>query len=173
MLVVDLQCELAHQFEGWFASSDELNAQRALGLLACPVCGSHEVARLPSAPHLKGLGSKAVEDAREAEACTVAPTPASPAVASPRSSLSDDDAESLKAFQALYLSAVRHVVEHTEDVGERFADEVRSMHHGDAPERAIRGQTSPEDKQALREEGIEVLSLPLPEGLKGIKGPLH
>jgi hypothetical protein len=66
-----------------------------------------------------------------------------------------------------YLQAVRHIVQHTEDVGERFADEVRSMHHGDAPERAIRGQASPQEKQALREEGIDVLSLPIPEGLDG------
>ena len=73
----------------------------------------------------------------------------------------------LQALQAAYLQLVRHVVTHTEDVGERFADEARSIHHGEAPERAIRGQTSPEEREALREEGIEVLSLPIPDGLKG------
>ena len=83
----------------------------------------------------------------------------------------DDAAQSaeaaLQALQAAYLQVVRHVVTHTEDVGERFADEARSIHHGEAPERAIRGQTSPEEREALREEGIEVMSLPIPEGLKG------
>lgn len=74
--------------------------------------------------------------------------------------------EAMAALQAFYLKAVRHVVANTEDVGERFADEARSMHHGDAPERAIRGQASEEDKQALREEGIDFLSMPIPDHLK-------
>lgn len=72
----------------------------------------------------------------------------------------------MAALQAFYLKAVRHVVANTEDVGERFADEARSMHHGDAPERAIRGQASEKDKQALREEGIDFLSMPIPDHLK-------
>ena len=48
----------------------------------------------------------------------------------------------------------------TEDVGERFADEARAMHSGDADQRNIRGSTSPEVAQELIEEGIDVMALP-------------
>jgi hypothetical protein len=58
------------------------------------------------------------------------------------------------------LKAVRHVLAHTEDVGERFADEVRAMHQGEIDQRSIRGRTSPEEALALIEEGIEVMPLP-------------
>jgi len=67
----------------------------------------------------------------------------------------------------MYLQAVRHVLANTEDVGDRFADEVRGMHHGDLPERAVRGQATAQEREALQDEGIDVLSLPLPDGIKG------
>jgi hypothetical protein len=55
----------------------------------------------------------------------------------------------------------------TEDVGERFPEEARRIHYGEAEARGIRGKASAEDAQALREEGIEVVSLPMPAALKG------
>jgi len=71
--------------------------------------------------------------------------------------------EALKAIQKRWLEAARKVIEHTEDVGDKFADEARKMHHGDAPERGIRGQASDEEREALKEEGIDVMSMPLPK----------
>jgi hypothetical protein len=62
---------------------------------------------------------------------------------------------------------VRQVMAHTEDVGERFAEEARRMHYGEADERAIRGQATLEQTEELLDEGIAVLPLPLPDGLKG------
>lgn len=170
MLVVDLHCSHGHHFEGWFASSDDLASQKARGLLSCPVCGDHEVTRRPSAPHLNTSGLKerlpsvvgAEQPARE-QAGSVGAGARRPV----HESLPAEAQEAMAALQALYLKAVRHVVEQTEDVGPRFAQEARSIHHGDAPERAIRGQATEEEKQALREEGIDILSMPIPEGFDG------
>jgi hypothetical protein len=58
-------------------------------------------------------------------------------------------------------------METTEDVGERFVEEARRIHYGEVEERGIRGRASREDADALREEGIEVMALPLPDALKG------
>jgi hypothetical protein len=55
----------------------------------------------------------------------------------------------------------------TEDVGDRFPEEARRIHYGEAQERGIRGQATREDADALREEGIEVVSVAVPEPLKG------
>ena len=70
-------------------------------------------------------------------------------------------------MHALWLKAVRHVIEHTDDVGDRFAAEARRIHYGETETRGIRGQATPEEREALRDEGIEVMALPLPAALKG------
>jgi hypothetical protein len=174
MLVVDLHCAHGHHFEGWFASADDLAAQKHRGLLSCPVCGDHDVIRRPSAPHLNTSGLKERSPAGvrgpvqptspgAAPTCAVAPAGARPVHDSPPA----EAQEAMAALQALYLKAVRHVVENTEDVGERFVEEVRSIHHGDAPERAIRGQATAEERAELADEGIDILSMALPDALRG------
>lgn len=168
MLVVDLQCEHGHVFEGWFASAEDLASQQARKLLSCPVCGHMEIVRRPAASRLNvsSLKSPVVEpDARAAEGerhAAVAPHAAG-VVQGPAGA----DVSPEQALQALYWQAVRHVVANTEDVGDRFAEAVRDMHRGDAPQRPVRGQADREEVAELLDEGIEVLPLPIPDGLKG------
>lgn len=61
---------------------------------------------------------------------------------------------------ALYRQLVRAIASSSEDVGASFADEARKIHYNEAPERPIRGQASPDECEALRDEGIHVLHLP-------------
>ena len=143
MKVLNLRCPNDHRFEGWFASSDDFESQQGRGLVGCPVCGDTEVSRLPSAPRLN------VSGAREE-------VPASP----------PQDATEAQ-LQGAWLRAMRHMVENTEDVGERFPEEARRIHYGEVEERGIRGRASREDADALREEGIEVMAVPVPPALKG------
>jgi hypothetical protein len=49
----------------------------------------------------------------------------------------------------------------SEDVGSGFAEEARKIHYKESPERSIWGQTTSDEAESLREEGIEVLSLPV------------
>jgi len=148
MKVLNLQCAQGHGFEGWFASEDAFQGQLAGGLVECPLCGTREVAKLPSAPRLN-LGARPDR--------LPAPEPERQEVASlPDASL-----------QAAWLKMVRQVMAETEDVGERFAEEARRIHYGETEERGIRGQASPEETEALLEEGIGVLPLPIPKALKG------
>jgi hypothetical protein len=140
MKVLDLQCSAHHQFEGWFASEDDFQGQLGRGLVECPMCGDQAIAKKPSAPRLN-LGAAA---------------PARQEV------MTAPDAK----LQAAWLKMVRHVMANTEDVGERFAEEARKIHYGESEERGIRGQATPEQTQALLEEGVEVLPLPIPKSLK-------
>lgn len=71
-----------------------------------------------------------------------------------------------RALQARAMRALREVLEKTENVGERFAEEARRIHYNEAPARSIRGVTTPEDARSLVEEGIEVMPLPIPAALK-------
>ena len=143
MKVLNLRCANGHGFEGWFASDDDFMDQNGRGLIECPLCSDRVVTRLPSAPRLNLSG------ARE---------PAAPAPAKEGAAVD---------LQAAWLQAVQHMLANTEDVGERFADEARRIHYGETAHRGIRGEASPEERQALTEEGIEVLSIPVPRALKG------
>jgi hypothetical protein len=157
MKVLDLQCGQQHVFEGWFASEEDFVSQLDRGLLSCPVCGDLRVQKMLSAPRLNLRGGRN-EPAASAPASPASPAPVqggervrrSAAVAGP----------SVAAFQAQLLQAMRQVVASAEDVGERFADQARAMHHGEIESRNIRGRTSADVAMELVEEGIEVLPLP-------------
>ena len=141
MKVLNLRCENDHRFEGWFASEEDFVAQGERGLVQCPVCADGKVTRLPSAPRLN------VSNLRD-----------SAPVAVP---------DARHALQTKWLRAVHHMLATTEDVGERFPEEARRIHYGETEERGIRGQASPEAADALREEGIDVVAVPVPAALKG------
>ena len=147
MKVLDLQCAHLHSFEGWFASEDDFQDQLARGLLTCPVCNDKQVVKLLSAPRLN-LGA--------------AVAPASTAAVAGEHAVA-----ATQAAQAAWLQIARRLAQDTEDVGERFAEVARQMHYGEAAERGIRGKTTPEEAEALLDEGIPVLPLFLPESLKG------
>ncbi len=147
MKVLNLRCGNDHRFEGWFASDDDFASQGERGLMACPICSDQAITRLPSAPRVNLLGRG--DDARSA-ASVEAVLPAQ-----------------AEKQQAQWLRAVREMLASTEDVGERFVEEARRIHYGEAEQRGIRGQASREDAASLRDEGIEVLSVALPEAVKG------
>jgi hypothetical protein len=169
MKVLNLRCDAGHGFEGWFASENDYQSQTERGLLSCPLCGAAGVVRLPSAPRLNLSGAQAPRDVPAAVPAAQAPSPARAGGVAPvpaqRASVTPHP-----AAEALWLAAVQQVMANTEDVGAQFAEEARRIHYGEAEERGIRGQTTPEQAQALHEEGIEVVSLPVPPGLKG---PAH
>lgn len=161
MKVLDLQCSQGHVFEGWFASHEDYASQRERGLLTCPVCEDAQVRKMLSAPRLN-LGHSASVQAPSENAVQ----PAATALANPEAAVQALAQMSPQQIQAAMLKMVRHVMANTEDVGSRFAEEARKIHHGEAEERNIRGQASREETEALLDEGIDILPLPVPAGLK-------
>jgi hypothetical protein len=143
MKVLNLRCANGHGFEGWFASEDDFLDQNGRSLIECPLCSDRVVTRLPSAPRLNLSGVR---------------EPASSAATAPPAEAD---------LQALWMKAMRHAIENTDDVGERFAEEARRIHYGEVEARGIRGQATPDEREALHDEGIEVMSLPIPAALKG------
>ncbi len=62
----------------------------------------------------------------------------------------------------LLANLIDKVIETTEDVGRAFPEEARKIHYKEAPERHIRGNASSKEVDALREEGIDVVAIPIP-----------
>lgn len=144
--VYDLQCDQGHVFEGWFGSEDNYESQRTRGLLTCPICDSRQVSKKLSAPRLN------ISHIRRDVAAS-APTKEGSSVAAPGQA-------QLMQLQAQVMRQIRQMVRGAENVGERFASEARRMHEGEVTERAIRGTATPEEKEALLSEGIDIMPIP-------------
>jgi len=152
MKVYNLACPLDHRFEGWFASEEDCLAQQDKGMLACPVCDSTDISRMPSAPHIAKSSSTELtvskSDAGNLSGGVVA--------------LTSSDHSHLEAqVQAAFLKGMLELMGRSEDVGNSFAEEARKIHYKESPERSIRGQTTLDEAESLREEGIDVLAMPM------------
>ncbi|HQY09173.1 MAG: DUF1178 family protein [Burkholderiales bacterium] len=171
MKVFNLRCEQGHGFEGWFASEGDYQAQTQRGLLQCPVCNSARVDRLPSAPRLN-LGERrsqapSMPAPGSSSSTRAGGRPEQPGREVGSGEVTAANTSVVAALEAQYLQVVRQVLANTEDVGARFTEEVRRIHYGETEHRNIRGQADAQQREALREEGIEVVALPIPESLKG------
>jgi len=164
-----LVCEHGHGFEGWFRNSDDFDAQRENGRVSCPACGTPKVAKRLMAPAVSTARGK--ENRQRPPEKEVADASA-PAGGSPQPVAAADTTAQKQALLPLeaqrqeVAAALRmlhaHVTAHAENVGSKFADEARKIHKGETEERAIYGQTTPEDAEALLDEGIAIVPLPSP-----------
>lgn len=159
MKVLDLHCGGGHAFEGWFGSEDDFQSQLGRGLVECPMCGDRQITKMLSAPRLN-LGHSRVE-VQPAGATRTLPANAETAM---RASTGPDRSGELAQMRSAWWRAARAAIQNTEDVGSRFAEEARRIHHGEAEDRGIRGQASGEEVRQLVEEGVPVL--PVPDALK-------
>ena len=137
MKIFDLQCGAGHRFEGWFASADEFAVQQSQGLVGCPSCGGHEVARVPSATRFNTGASRPAEKAEAGQ-------------------------DPMAVAQKLYSRLLDEILTRSEDVGTAFPEEARRIYYQEAPARMIRGQASDDEHDALVDEGIPVARLPVP-----------
>ncbi len=132
MIRYALACAAGHEFEGWFGSSADYDAQAAEGRVACPLCDTREVRKQIMAPALAGrVGRDRALDPKAREVMTEA------------------------------MARIRRHVEETFDyVGEGFAREARAIHEGRSEERPIYGEASPGEVKALVADGVPIAPLP-------------
>ena len=133
MIVYDLKCAEGHGFEAWFRDSEAFEIQAAAGEVSCPLCGATQVEKALMAPNL-GRGKTRAPESRKAE----------PA------------AEARRAL----LTLRRQVEANCDYVGERFPEEARRIHYGETDPRGIYGETTSEEAEALKDEGVEVRRIP-------------
>ncbi len=152
MIHYALRCIDGHAFDGWFRSSADFDAQQSRGLVACPHCGTASVEKMLMAPAIKVSQEKGRAPASGTEnqppAQSVGLVPEGP------------QAQMMRQMAEM----VRQIKTEATDVGDRFAEEARRIHYGEAEERKIYGSARTEDVKALLEDGVPVLPIPdLPE----------
>ena len=151
MIVYDLECENSHSFEGWFGSAGEFDDQLARKILCCPMCNSGNVVRRPSAAYVNTGTTRGMREPEPQQQVQPAKQNVPQQVAN--------------VPPEIVAKMIEHIVKNTEDVGKQFPEEARKIYYDEAPARHIRGTASPREVAELRDEGIEVVSLPVPPHL--------
>lgn len=182
MIKYRIQCGAGHAEDIWFRSSESCDAQLAQGLVSCPVCGDTQLHKALMAPRIVE-GGATVGQTGDRVATEVPPTPPSPTLgpaphpagerraaleppqepgAGARSSAgAPPGMAALHRAVETQLRMLRAKVEaDAEHVGKRFAQEARAIHEGEAEDRWIYGECSPEEAEALQEDGVAVSAIP-------------
>ncbi len=135
MIIYDLECGNQHRFEGWFKNANEFTEQQQTGMLICPICGSEEIRKIPSASHIaKGHSETAV----------------------PKQNVVKANKQAHQALQMVH----DFINKNFDDVGNNFASEAKKIHNGEVSERNIRGTATANEVKELKEEGILTVKLP-------------
>lgn len=153
MICYQLCCANDHHFEGWYRDSAAFAQLQQKGLLGCPHCGVSDVRQALMAPAITKGRSGEKQPARPADNQPVSQETDQNVVPVQRAPLSD---QMIVAFQK-----IRQTVEQNcENMGDRFAKEAVRIHHGEAEERGIYGTATEKEQNMLREEGVDVLTVP-------------
>ena len=134
MIKYNLKCHNNHEFESWFSNSEEFDKLKKKKLLECIYCSSKKIGKSIMAPMVSGTKIQEVK-----------PNPLS-------SNLSVNKKELLK---------IREFVEKNfEFVGDKLSQKVREVYYDKKTKKSIYGTATPEEREELKEEGIELLSIP-------------
>jgi len=132
MIIYDLRCTHEHRFEGWFKAAEDFSQQNENGLLRCPVCGTSEVTKLPTASRINRHSSSQRTSDKP---------PATP--------------------EQSFLEKIHEYVDaNFVDVGARFPEQARRIHYGEVEPVPICGIATTNEVNELHKEGVDIMALP-------------
>ena len=131
MIKYNLICKCKTTFESWFSSSDEFDLLKKKKLIKCIYCNSSSVKKTVMAPR---LGKKTNQILK-------------------KNKFDTNIKKQLLAFR-------KYIEKNCQDVGEKFPQEARSIHYDKKTTKGIYGKATPEEASELKEEGIEVATIP-------------
>ena len=133
MIKYNLKCKNKHEFESWFSNSKEFEKLRTKKMIECIYCKSKVIEKSIMSPLVLNKEEKTKKE------------------------------KSLEDFTKVKkeLVKIRKFVEKNfENVGKNFSREVRNVYYDNRKNKNIYGQATPEETEELKEEGIEVASIP-------------
>jgi len=145
MIHYQLRCEDSHEFDGWFNDSAGFDDQAARGLIVCPICAGTGISLALMAP---AVAKRATEIRPSLAAIPFPPKPTTAGGIMP------------DAVRAALQKLRTEIEAHCDYVGPDFAEEARRIHFGEAEPRGIYGESTPEETEALTDEGIEFAQVP-------------
>ena len=135
MIKYILKCEKEHEFESWFLNSKEFEKLKTKKLIECIYCKSKKIQKTIMSPRI--LKSKL------------------------RYSKKDliNKKEIVKVKNDL-LKIRKFIEKNFEYVGDKLAEKVKDIYYNDKKNFNIYGTTTLEEREELKEEGIELSSIP-------------
>ena len=135
MIKYILRCCKGHEFESWFSNSNEFDKLNKKNLLECIYCSSNNIKKSIMAPMISG--SKKDKDEN-----TILLN------------------ENLSTKKNELLRIRKFVEKNFEYVGDKFSQKVREVYYDRNTKKSIYGTTTPEERDELTEEGIDLISIP-------------
>ena len=130
MIKYNLKCNNNHEFESWFSDSKEFEKLKDRKLLECIYCSSTKISKSIMSPMITGIKNKKNLD------------------------------KILQKEKQTLLAIRKYVEKNFEYVGKDFSKKVREIYYDKKNKKAIYGTTTPEEREELSEEGIDLLSIP-------------
>ena len=135
MIKYILKCEKEHEFESWFLNSKEFDRLKTKKLIECIYCKSKKIQKTIMSPRI--LKSKLKYSKKD----TI------------------NKKEIIKVKNDL-LKIRKFIEKNFEYVGDQLAEKVKDIYYNDKKNFNIYGTTTLEEREELREEGIELSSIP-------------
>jgi len=134
MIKYNLKCSNGHEFKSWFSDSNEFDKLNKKKLLECIYCSSKKIQKSIMAPMISG--GKLKEDSMNLLN------------------------EKLSSKKNELLQIRKYIEKNFEFVGDKFSQKVREVYYNKETRKTIYGTTTPEERDELAEEGIDLLSIP-------------
>ena len=134
MIKYNLKCENDHEFESWFSNSNEFEKLNRRKLLECIYCNSKKIKKSIMSPMVSAVRDK--------------------------NSKFKKMQEILKNDRKSLIEIRKYIEKNFEYVGENFSKKVREIYYDKKNNKAIYGTATPNEREELADEGIELLSIP-------------
>ena len=135
MIKYILKCGKEHEFESWFLNSKEFERLKNKKLIECIYCKSKKIQKTIMSPRILKFKLK------YSKKDTI------------------NKKEIIKVKNDL-LKIRKFIEKNFEYVGDKLAEKVKDIYYNDKKNFNIYGTTTPEEKEELKEEGIELSSIP-------------
>tara|TARA_A100001011_G_scaffold26539_1_gene26058 strand:+ start:1478 stop:1900 length:423 start_codon:yes stop_codon:yes gene_type:complete len=133
MIKYNLKCKNRHEFESWFSNSKEFEKLKLKKMIECIYCKSKEVEKSIMSPLVLGKEEK---------------------------KKNEKSLEDFKKVNKELIKLRKFVEKNFENVGKDFSREVRNVYYDNRKNKNIYGQATPQETEELKEEGIEIASIP-------------
>ena len=133
MIKYNLKCKNKHEFESWFSDSKEFEKLKSKKIIECTFCGTKSIQKTIMSPNVvnKQQKEKNIKSSRY-----------------------------IKKIKHDLLKMRNFIEKNFKYVGENLPQEVRKVYYDKSKNRNIYGKATPEETEELREEGIELTTIP-------------
>ena len=133
MIKYNIKCKNKHEFESWFSDSKEFEKLRSKKLIECVFCKSNDVKKSIMSPRV---------------------------VSKIQKKQSNISVKEIKKMKRDLLKIRKFVEKNFENVGDYFPQEVRNIYYNKRKNKNIYGKATPKETEELKEEGIQLASIP-------------